>query len=150
MRQILILVLLNAFCLINLSAQEKTITGRIISENLETLPGVRIQDADTVLLGTTDIDGGFSINVPNDTQKLILSYVGMEWTSIEISLDCENLEVIMMIETLYDFASFKKINRLRKKRFKKLLEIRTLAIENGIFETKNVCHTQDFECYREL
>jgi len=147
MRQISIIILLISACVTSLSAQKKTIKGQIISEDLETLPGVRIQDADTVLLGTTDIDGYFSIDIPQETQKLILSWVGMEWTSIELSSDCDNLEVIMMIEVIYDFASLKKINKLRKKRFKKLHKVRESAIEKGFFEVKEVCYSQNFECY---
>lgn len=149
MREISIVVLLISICVMSLSAQEKTIKGRIISEYLEPLPGVRIQNADTLLFGITDIDGRFSINITEKTQRLILSWVGMEWTTIELTPDCDSIEVIMMIEALYDFTSFKKIDRLRKKRFKKLHKIRESAIKRGIFEIRDVCHTQYFSFYLE-
>lgn len=148
MRQISIIILLISIFVADLSAQRKTIKGRIISEDLETLPGVKIQDADTVLLGTTGIDGRFTITIPQETKKLIFSWVGMEWTSIELFPGCDNLEVIMMIEVIYDFASLKKVNRLRKRRFKKLHKVRVLAIDKGLFEEKDACYLQEFIPYK--
>ena len=57
------------------------------------------------------------------------------------------LEVVVMIEALYDFMSLKKVDRLRMKRFKKLPELHKEAFEKGIFKTDKACYTQEFIPY---
>src|SRR5690606_28677449 len=102
-------------CILN--AQEtKTISGRIISEDLELLPGAKIYDMDTTVLGSTDLDGYFKIQAPVETSELLLGFIGMEWTSVKIN-NCQNLEMVVMTDVIYDFIPIKKINRKRHKRF---------------------------------
>ena len=132
---------------LSVKAQDLTLKGRIISEDLETLPEVRITNHNDELLGITDIDGKFDISIPNEVLKLNISFVGMEPTVIELTGSCDSLEVIMMIETIYDFISLKKVDKLRMKRFKKLPELHKEAFKKGIFKTDNACYTQEFIHY---
>ena len=68
-----------------LCAQEsKTITGRIISEDLEPIPKAMIYNMNTTILGTTDVDGYFKIEVPIETNELLIGFIAMEWTSVKI------------------------------------------------------------------
>lgn len=127
--------------------QDLTLKGRIISEDLEVLPGVKITNKKNELLGVTDIEGRFEISIPNEVLKLNVSFVGMEPTIIELSDNCNFLEVVVMIETLYDFMSLKKVDRLRMKRFKKLPELHKEAFEKGIFKTDKACYKQEFISY---
>ena len=99
------------------------------------------------MLGVTDIEGRFEISIPNEVLKLNISFVGMESTIIELSGNCNYLEVVVMIEALYDFMSLKKVDRLRMKRFKKLPELHKEAFEKGIFKTDKACYTQEFIPY---
>ena len=64
---IIILLLLTFYN--NLVGQSRILQGRIISNDLETLPGVRIQNVDTVIFGETDLEGRFKIKVPQKTLK---------------------------------------------------------------------------------
>ena len=122
-------------------AQDLTLKGQIISEDLEVLPEVKITDSRNNLLGVTDIEGRFEISIPNGIQRLNISSLGMEPTTIELSNKCDYLEVIVMIEAHYDFMSLKKIDRLRMKRYNKLPELHKEAFEKGIFKTdKAVIH----------
>ncbi len=73
-----LLICLFLFTLVPLSVfgQGRMITGTVVDENGETLPGVTIAIAGTTRGVTTDINGNFSINaVPEDV--LLISYVGM-------------------------------------------------------------------------
>lgn len=129
------------------SAQEtKTIKGRIISENLELLPGAKIYDMDTTVIGSTDLDGYFEIQVPVETNELLLGFIAMEWTTIKIN-NCQNLEMIIMSDVIYDFISIKKINRKRHKRFKNLSKKHLQAYERGIFKSKVPCISYVFKKY---
>src|SRR5438552_1975900 len=48
----------------NLVGQSRVLQGRVISNYLETLAGVRIQNVDTLILGETNLDGRFKIELP--------------------------------------------------------------------------------------
>jgi hypothetical protein len=148
MRTITILISILIFFNYNLNGQIKTIQGIVISEDLESLPMVRIQSLDTVVIGETDINGHFVITIPQKTDKLLLSFVGMEWTIIQMPIDCDSLEIIMMYDAHYDFMTSNKIDRLRKRRFEKLPELRQLAFRQGLFKRETSCFKQEFVPYK--
>ena len=133
------------FLTFRLYGQTRTIVGRVLSEDLETLPGVRIQVSDTLLVGETDIEGRFKIKISQDTDKLIFSFVGMERATIQINSACDIIEVVMMYDGTYDFMSFKKVDRLRLKRFKKLPELHLKSYQKGVFSKQTACFLREFE-----
>lgn len=148
MRITIILVLVGLFCNLNLNGQTRTIIGRVISEDLEALPEVNIQNIDTLLLGKTDIDGRFKINIPQKTDKILFSWIGMEWTEIKLQNDCDTLEVVMMYDAIYDFMSSKKSDRLRKKRFNELPKHHSDAVKKGLFKNYDICYERFFKPYK--
>src|SRR5690554_3001440 len=106
-----------------LNGQSRTLKGKIISEFMEPNPGVQIQNLDTLLLGTTDFDGNFSILSNEKAEGLLISYVGLEWLTISLPENCDYLEIIVFEDGTYDFMSERKIDRIREKRFNKLPEL---------------------------
>ena len=65
--------------------QDRTITGTVIStDNNEPLPGVNIVIKGTTVGGITDLDGKYTIEVPDDAISLIVSSVGYETIEVEI------------------------------------------------------------------
>jgi len=132
----------------NLNGQTRTIHGRVISEYLEELPGVCIQDIDTLLIGETDIDGRFQITIPKETDTLIISWLAMEWATINLQFDCDTIEIILLHDATYDFISSRKIDRLRKKRFNKVPEIHSSAVDKGIFYNNEICYSKEFTPYK--
>ncbi len=60
---------------------QRTVTGTVIDEYDVGLPGVSILVKGTTTGTATDIDGNFSLNVPNDDAVLVFSFIG--YTSIE-------------------------------------------------------------------
>jgi hypothetical protein len=128
-----------------LCGQTRFIQGRVISQELEPLPYVQIQNKDTILFGKTDINGRFKIETPQQTQTLILSWVGLERTKISLQSDCDTLEIIMLYAGTYDFMSPKKIDRQRLKQFNKLSELHLQAYNKGLFTKSTVCYSRQFE-----
>nr|WP_295924267.1 TonB-dependent receptor [uncultured Dyadobacter sp.] len=61
-----------------------TITGAVTDDKGEGLPGVSIILKGTQRGTSTDVDGGFTLNVPDNTGTLVFSYVG--YVSQEISI----------------------------------------------------------------
>ena len=120
------------------------IRGRVIDDRLGTLPYFPIRINDTIVVGKTDSDGAFQIDVPVSVKKLFLIDIGMEPASIELADTCDEVDVVMLLSSTYDFIRPKKVNRLRMKRFKKLPELHKAAFEKGLFKKDKGCHTQEF------
>ena len=69
-----------------ITQQQKKITGKVIDEMGEALPGVAIQVKGTPRGVTTDIDGTFSIDVSSN-DILIFSYLGMQDQEVTVGND---------------------------------------------------------------
>lgn len=144
----IILVLTVLFFKLNLNGQTRTIIGRVISEDLESLPMLDIRDSDSLLLGKTDMDGRFKITIPQETDSLMFRYLGMEWTDIRLKKDCDTIEVVIMHDVIYDFMTSRKIDKLRKKRFDNLPTLHSDAVKNGLFNHDLICYDRAFEAYK--
>ena len=67
-----------------ITQQQKKITGKVIDELGEPLPGVAIQVKGTPRGVTTDIDGSFGIDV-RDADILVFSYLGMQDQEVPVA-----------------------------------------------------------------
>ena len=71
---------------VELEELQTTVTGRVTdSETNEVLVGVTVVVGGTNVGTTTDTEGNFSLNVPDDGETLVFSYVG--YVSQEVSID---------------------------------------------------------------
>ena len=130
-------------------SQNKTIKGRVISDQLESIPGAIIAINDTLVVGKTDVDGFFQIDIPITVNKIFFKYVGLEPTNIELVDKCDTVEVIMILSGTYDFMTLDKVDKLRWKRFKKLTILHKEAFEKGMFKTEEACYKQEFIAYNK-
>jgi hypothetical protein len=127
-------------CLGTARAQStKTLTGRILSDDLAGYPRVDIRARDTTVLGTTDREGYFKLDVPTTTNTLLFTAVGMEWTAVSLSADCSTLEIILLSRPTYDFMSVRRVNRQRFKQFKHVPHLHQEAYEKGLFTPRSPC-----------
>ncbi|MCB0560940.1 MAG: TonB-dependent receptor [Lewinellaceae bacterium] len=78
------LLLLGVMCVITLNAQ-KTITGIVTGEGEGPLIGATVLAKGASGGTVTDLDGNFSLNVPEDVNTLVVSFVG--FTTIEVDID---------------------------------------------------------------
>lgn len=145
MKKLLIISLVFGISICSLYSQNKTIKGRVISEDFETLPGVSIMIKDTVKVGRTDMKGFFQVDIPLSEERIQFSFLGLESTTIELEEKCNSIDVVMMSLYTYDFITLKRAERKRKKRYKKFPEIHKQAFEKGLFETKCACYKREFE-----
>ncbi|MGK7396485.1 MAG: SusC/RagA family TonB-linked outer membrane protein [Candidatus Cyclobacteriaceae bacterium M3_2C_046] len=66
-------------------AQDRSIKGKVISyEDNQSVPGANVVVKGTTIGTVTDIDGNFTLTIPEDAQTLVVSYVG--YTSEEVSI----------------------------------------------------------------
>ncbi|MGE5473983.1 MAG: hypothetical protein ACM3UU_07150 [Ignavibacteriales bacterium] len=116
MKKSLILFIVLSVSTCSLYSQNKTIKGRVVSDQLETLNGVLITINDNIEVGKTDINGFYQIDIPVSEKKVLFRYVGLEPTTIEFEDKCDEVEVVMMLSGTYDFITLKKVDRLRMKK----------------------------------
>ena len=65
--------------------QKKTISGKVTDTKGEPLPGVTVIVKGTTIGITTDFDGNYSLEVPEEAEILSFSFVGMKTSEIIIS-----------------------------------------------------------------
>ena len=147
MMKLLILFIVLNVSTFSLYSQNKTIKGRVISDDFETMPGVSIMINDTVEVGKTDLNGFFQIDIPVSEKKILFRPVGLDPATIEVVDKCDKVEVVLMLTSTYDFMTLKRAERKREKRFKKLPEVHKQAFEKGIFKTEFACYNREFEPY---
>jgi hypothetical protein len=128
-------------------AQNKIIKGRVVDDNLETLPYVSIVINDTVEVGKTDLDGFFQINIPVSVKKISFKSVGLDQANVTLVDKCDEVEVVMILTGHYDFITLKRVDKLRMKKFRKLPKLYREAFEKGIFKMDQACYTQEFISY---
>lgn len=124
---------------------QQIIKGRIIAEDLVPLPGANVYDRDTLILGKTDIDGYFELELQYSISDLIIGNLGYEWTKLHEFNNCSILEVILLEDANYDYRSHGKIDRIRKNRFERIPEMHLKAYEGGIFKSAKPCYGLQFE-----
>ncbi len=75
-------------------AQQMIVTGTVVDENGESLPGVNVTVFGTLIGTITDFDGKYSITVPNNEAILIFSFIGYNTQEV-ISGGKTEINVIM-------------------------------------------------------
>jgi TonB-linked SusC/RagA family outer membrane protein len=105
-RRIILGLILLFTCSLGLQAQQ-TIKGKVTSTDAGALPGVSVRIENSASGTVTDIDGNFSIKVPNKQTVLLFSYIGYvnskiivgDQTTINVNLmpDLTSLDEVVVI-----------------------------------------------------
>ncbi len=83
-RKVLMLLLGVLLFSVELLAQGRTVTGTVYDNNGQPLPGVTVRAAGVAAATVTGSAGSFSINVPQATNSLEISYVGFTPQTVTI------------------------------------------------------------------
>ena len=84
---------LSAFSLVY-AQQTKTVTGVVYDQTNATLPGATIMVKGTTSGTTTDIEGKFTLQVPQSATTLVVSFIGM--VSQEVAITNEPLKITLV------------------------------------------------------
>lgn len=76
--------------------QKKTIYGKVVDKDGNTLPGVSVVIKGSFYGTTTDMDGNYKIDVPLNAETLVYSFVGMINKEIKIA---DALEINVILQT---------------------------------------------------
>jgi TonB-linked SusC/RagA family outer membrane protein len=87
MKKLSLLIGLLLLGVSSLIAQTKVITGTVTSsvQGEGPIPGVTVQVKGTTIGIATDVNGKYSLTVPQDATTLVFSYIGMEKQEVEIA-----------------------------------------------------------------
>ncbi len=108
------------FCVIALSSMsalaQQTVTGVISDDSGELLPGASVSIKGTAQGTITDIDGNYSIDVPDASSTLVYSFVGMETqeivvgnkSTIDVSLATSSIGIEDVVVTALGISREKK------------------------------------------
>jgi hypothetical protein len=143
--RILFPFLLFILSIVPIFSQNRVIQGKVIDE-MERQPiiGAYIIINDSIKVGETGIDGCFQFETQLSINKLSFQYFGMEDADLKLSDNCNYIELIMIYMPTYDFMSFRKINKIRKRRYKNLPTLHNKAYKEGVFLFPDVCYIQVF------
>ena len=83
------------FYSISFFSQNLTITGNVVDENNETMPGVNIKVEGRDGGATTDLEGRYSISVQNKLSILVFSFIGYKNQSVTVN-DKTNINIQLM------------------------------------------------------
>lgn len=83
---LLLLVMAIALCQHHTArAADITVSGKIIDDTGQSIPGVNILVKGTTIGTTSDSDGGYSLSVPDNATTLVFSFIG--YATQEVSID---------------------------------------------------------------
>ena len=126
-------------------SQNRIIKGIVVDEyDFEPIIDVRIIVNDSNYVGVTDINGRFQIEIPLSVNEISFRALAMEDVNLKLSEKCDNIELIMIGRAYYDFMSYRKINKKRRKLYKQLPFLHKKAYEKGIFQSTEPCYTREF------
>ena len=96
MKKVLLGLVLTIFTVFSVMAQSRTITGKVSSaDEPEGIPGVNVQVQGTAVGAITDIDGTYSVEVPQGSNVLVFSFVGFQSQSVTIGNQTE-VDVVLL------------------------------------------------------
>ncbi len=78
-----------------LLAQERRVTGRVLSTTGDGLSGASVRVKNTEFGTNTDTSGSFTLTVPGNAATLVISYVGFTDQEVTLSPNQTNLEIIL-------------------------------------------------------
>ena len=79
------LLLFMLFCVVGMTMAQRTITGTITDAGGEALIGANVIAKGSSLGTVTDIDGSYSLSIPDGVNTIVVSYTGFETKEIDIT-----------------------------------------------------------------
>src|SRR5437764_7482677 len=83
--RMLVLLCVSCISIITFAQQGKRVTGTVTDDKQLPLVGATVSVKGSKISTTTDAIGKFSLTVPDNTQTLVVTYVGMQNREVEIT-----------------------------------------------------------------
>ena len=116
------------------SQQQRVVTGTVIDENGSPLPGVNIRIEGTILGVISDIDGKYTLSIPNGNSVLIFSFVG--YADQKVPVAGKNIIDVSLVPLLESLDEVVVIGYGTQR--KETLTGAITKIDSKIFENKGI------------
>ncbi|MCK4854627.1 MAG: SusC/RagA family TonB-linked outer membrane protein, partial [Bacteroidales bacterium] len=133
-------------------AQDRQISGTVTSaEDGSTYPGVTVMVPGTTIGAITDLDGNYTITVPDDATELEFKYVGMKTVTVSIEnrsvIDIELEEDILGLEEVVVVGYGRQLKTdltgsIAKVSIEDLNEVPTVTFENALQGVASGVHVE--------
>lgn len=130
--------------------EKKKIKGKVTDEKGESLPGVSVVVKGTTIGVITNIDGNYSLKIPDNAQSLVFSFIGMESQEILIANQSQ-ISIVLLEATsaleevvVIGYGVQKKVNLtgavevIQAERIEKSLGANTSQALQGLIPNMNV------------
>lgn len=91
-----------------LSAEHRTVTGRVVDDQQQPLAGVSIREKNTTKGTVTDADGVYTLRIPSGSTTLVYSYIGMRPVELIVKPGSEN-QTLHLIEMKEDNSALGEV-----------------------------------------
>lgn len=119
--------------------QENIVTGKVVDSQLREIPLALIK-CGSKIIDTTDFNGNFKFKLTPEIKNITIIDIGFDSETINISENCNVIEVVLLESGSYCFDSLKAAERKRIRRKNKLLpKLYAEAYERKIFANKKPC-----------
>jgi len=100
-------------------SQNRVISGMVVDDSPELYPiiGVSVIINDSINITETGVDGSFQFETSLPVYKLSFSLVNYERVDLMLLEKCNIVDVVMITDATYDFMSYRKINKERRKKY---------------------------------
>ncbi|MFT6334264.1 MAG: TonB-linked SusC/RagA family outer membrane protein [Halioglobus sp.] len=95
------LLLFMFFCVVGMTFAQRTVTGVILDTGGESLIGANVLAKGSTIGTVTDIDGNFSLSVPDGVNTIVVSYTGYETQEVDVT-GLSNINITMAEGQLLD------------------------------------------------
>lgn len=98
MRRLKVIVFFSLFILsmgVMFAQSQGRITGKVVDENGDPLPGVSVMVKGTAVGVSTDIDGNYTLSLPSNAKQLVFSLIGAQSKEVAVA---NNLTVVLQSE----------------------------------------------------
>ncbi|MDR0833493.1 MAG: TonB-dependent receptor [Candidatus Symbiothrix sp.] len=89
----MMVLLMNVFVCAQMNAQSRVVSGVVTDPTGETIIGAGVSVKGTSVGTATDIDGKYSLSVPNDKNTLVVSYLGLKTKEVTITGSVVNVSL---------------------------------------------------------
>ena len=137
-----IVLIINSalFVCLGTCAQSRTVSGLLLDQDLFPTAHIHISMNDMVEVGRTDAKGKFEIALPDGVDSIIFRGVGFEPLLVRLTPSCNRVEAIMVLAGSYDFMSPAKVDRQRRRYFKRINKLYPVAVQKGLFASTPPCY----------
>ena len=100
LKKIAVILLGGALSIASLAAQNRTVSGTVLDSSQQPVIGAAVMLQGTTVGNTTDVDGKFSLDVPDGDALLLVSCLGYVEQNVNVPANTNSVTVILQEDNL--------------------------------------------------